>query len=72
MSLKSRPDILRLSNFECDDFETERTGCCLGLSHLQHRSGIANVGQDRQAPDAREDLPQESKPLARNIGGLER
>jgi hypothetical protein len=35
-------------------------------------SGIANVAQDRHAADAGENLLQESEPLARNIGSLER
>jgi hypothetical protein len=50
------------SHHECDDIEAEPASYCLDISHLQHGSVIANVGQDRQVADAREDLAQRPEP----------
>src|SRR5262249_1823244 len=39
---------------------------------LQHREGVADIGQDRQATEARDHFAQESEPLASNIIRLKR
>src|SRR5579864_4983832 len=72
MSLKSRRDILGLSNLHCNGIKAERPGCCLDLSHLQHIGRIADVGEDRHPVKIGEHLAQKSEALACNIGGLNR
>jgi len=52
--------------------ETERLGFCLNVAQLQHRTGSANIGQDRQPSDTRNDLAQQLKALAGSIDELDR
>jgi hypothetical protein len=46
--LEGRNDILRPPDFEWRDFEAERASRGLGLLHLQHGLGIADIEDDRQ------------------------
>jgi hypothetical protein len=63
-------DILRMPDFECDEFETERAGCGLNLAQLQHGGGITDIGHDRQPAQAGNHLAQKFEPLASKISDL--
>jgi hypothetical protein len=45
---------------------------CLSLLHLQYGDGIAEVGQNRQTAETRDDPAQEFESLAGKIARLER
>ena len=49
---------------ECNDLKAERAGRCLDLAHLQHGGGNADIGQDRQPAETRDNLAQEFESLA--------
>ena len=66
-------DILRLSDFELgDNVEAELVGRDLNLIHIQHGSGIADIGHDRQSAEIRKNLAQELESLASRVSLLER
>jgi hypothetical protein len=57
--LNGGPDVLRLPDFTCGDFQVNLAGRFLELLYLQ-RSGIkANIGQDRHTPKSWDYLAQE-------------
>ena len=70
-SSRDRHDILRASDFDGDDFETERTGSGLNLAELQHGEGVVDIAKDRETSQARNDLAQELDPLAGKIARLD-
>jgi len=57
-----------LSDFECGDFEAERTGRCLNLAHLQYGTGSADIAHDRQPAKIGDNLAQKFETLASSIG----
>ena len=63
-------DILRSSDFSCNDLEAERAGRSLNLTHFQYADRSAGIGQDRQPAESGDNLEQEFKSLAGNIGRL--
>ena len=70
--LEGGRDIFRPLDFNCGDLEIHRAGRCLHRVHLQHGSGTAGIGQDRQLAEARNDLLQQFDSLACNLGLLQR
>ena len=70
--LEGGRDILRLPNFESVDFEAERGGRRLNLAHLPHNGGIVDIANDRQTAETVDDLAQEFKLLASDVGHLVR
>ena len=60
-------DILRLPDFEREDFETERAGRRLNLARLQYGIGKADIDHDRQTAETGDDLAQKFEPLARQV-----
>src|SRR4029077_12002633 len=65
--LEGGRDILRMPDFECDDFKTERAGCRSSLAQLLHDEGIADIAHDRQTAETGDDLTQKLEPLAGKI-----
>ena len=63
-------DILRMPDFGCDGFETQRARCLLNLAQLQHGEGIIDIGHDRQPAQAGNDLAQKFEPLASRVAHL--
>src|SRR5258706_15560549 len=49
--LEGRNDILCPADFERRDFEAERASRCMGLAHLQHGLGIANIKENCQTAE---------------------
>jgi hypothetical protein len=47
--LEGRRDVLSAPDFQHFDFDAEFMGCCLNLSGLMDRDGVANVGDDCQS-----------------------
>src|SRR5947207_287307 len=65
-------DVFGSLDFRSPDLKTERSGSCLNLAHLQYKVGIADIGQDRQPAQTRDNLPQEVEPLASKVSRLVR
>src|SRR5262249_17144889 len=65
-------DILGLLDFERRDFEAERAGQLLNLALHQEGSGSTDIGHDRQPAEAGQNLAQQLKSLASNVGLLKR
>src|SRR5262249_17527736 len=65
-------DIIRMSNFHFNGFDTKRVGRSLYLAHFQYRGGIASVGHDRDMSEIGEKLAHEFKPFPGKISRLER
>src|ERR1700693_3239687 len=65
-------DVLRVANFQSDWFETESARGLLGPFHLQRRSGIAGIAEDRDPAQVRNHLMQEFDPFADEFVGLKR
>ena len=63
-ALEGLRDILRLSDFERSNFETQRTGRCPKLGHLQHAETICDIAHEGQTAETRDDLTQEFEPFA--------
>ena len=70
--LKGGRDIIRSSDFECDDLEAEGARRCLNLANFEHEGRIADICQDRQPVEPGDDLAQEFESLAGSIGVLGR
>jgi hypothetical protein len=54
--LEGGGDILGSPDFKFGEFNGEGAGRGLNLAHSAHGVGIANVGQDRQTAETRENL----------------
>ena len=63
-------DILRLSDFSCNDLEAECAGRSLNLTHFEYADRIADIGQDCQPAESVDNLAQEFESLAGNIAQL--
>jgi hypothetical protein len=63
-------DILRSSDFRCDNVKAERAGRCLNFIHLQHADGTDDIGHDCQPAETGDNLAQEVESLAGKIGRL--
>ena len=70
--LKGRCDIVRSPDFERQVLEVECARRFLNLMHFEHRCMTADIGHDRQATEAGDNLTKEFEPLASKIGELER
>src|SRR4051794_30851979 len=69
---EARRDVLSAPNFEHFDFDPEFMGCCLNLSGLMDRGGIADVGDYCQLMKISEHCAQEFNSLARKFDRLHR
>jgi hypothetical protein len=65
--LEGGGDVLRPPDFGCSDLKAERAGRCLGLAHVQHGGGIADIDHDRQPAKIRYHFAQEFEFLANSI-----
>src|SRR5262245_14476447 len=70
--LECRCDILRSPDSEWCDFDAERAGHRLNLTHLEHGFGKASISYDRQPAEPGQNLTQELEALAGKIGRLDR
>jgi hypothetical protein len=68
--LKSGRDILGSSDFKRKDLDAHRAGRYMDLVHLQHSTATANICQNRQPLETRQDLTQEFEAFASKVGEL--
>ena len=69
---EGRCEVFRSSDFEPDNFKSERAGRSLDLVHLEDRRGIIGVAHDRQPAKVGDNLAEEIETLATEIAGLAR
>ena len=72
MSLERGADVLCPSDFKLNNVEPKRLSGRVNLVHFHNCGGKANVGQDRQTAQRRDNFAQEFEPFARKIGCLKR
>jgi len=70
--LESGIEFTRLPYFEWGDFDTEAAGCFPNLAFIQGSVGIADVGQDCEPAQARDQFTQQPNFLAGGVGCLAR
>ena len=70
-ALKRRRNVRRSSNFERNNFQTDRVCSGFGLFHLQHWLNVSDVEDDSQSVQTGNNLPQKLYPLASEIGRLQ-
>ena len=71
-SIEGGRDVARAPDLEGVDIETERAGCRLNLGQLQYGERVADIAQDRETAQARNNLAQELDSLAGKLIRLDR
>src|SRR5216683_2688570 len=65
--LECRRDVLSAPDFQGNNFEVERAGRLLKLMHLQHCTGAADIGHDRQTVETWENFAQNFEPFGSKV-----
>jgi hypothetical protein len=69
-SLEGGRDVLGPPNLQGDHIEAQVPGGRLDLLHVQNATGVADIAQDRQPAEARDDFAQKLEPLSGSVGHL--
>ena len=69
---EGRCNILGPPHLEHRNIDAENASRCLNLVDLRDGGGVADIGQDAQTMDTRDDFTQEFKPFGSEVSRLER